>query len=284
MTNDAEQAIDQALANVTWMTSLEAFAAAQKAGTPRDFRPVREQIQFLLASTHPGLDERILEMLPGESPAKGRAVLCRILAERDPDRDPQYALDVFAGSDGLRGRWLRKRIFRFMGTVASASTCGIDRLRRLKPVEHLTRETTRWSFMARSSAVMRLGDTADPAAVPVLINALKDKSWGICVPAVYSVRTLHLAGALPSVESVADLLVEQLSHSRLNLVEAAAGALVDLGLTDRLTRDGLTNPDAVKIVDLAVDGRVCLPQARWPGHEGYGSDFKSVLKGGGRHP
>jgi hypothetical protein len=281
MTNDAEQAIDHALVTVTSVYSREARAAAKKAGTLQGFELGREQVRVLLGSTQPGLDQRMLDMVADDCPAKD--VLCRILAERDPDRDPQYALDAVLGKGGLYSRWLGKRVFRFAG-AAVMPVYGIDRLRRLKPVEHLTRETTRWSAPARSMALARLGDTADPAAVPVVIKPLTDKSSLVRPAAVGAIRSLYLTGALTSVESVADVLVEQLTDGSLMLVEAAAGALVDLGLSDRLIRDGLASPSAVKIVDLALDGRVCVPKPMWPGHEGYDSEYKHVLHGGGRHP
>jgi hypothetical protein len=122
--------------------------------------------------------------------------------------------------------------------------------------------------------------------VPVVLKAMEDKSWRVRCAASYAIRSLFNEGVVSTPEPAADLLFQRLSDVQLLNVEAAAGALFDMGRTDLLTRarDRDLEPDAHKIIDLALAGRVCAPIAYWPGHAGFDVKAVSVLKGGGRHP
>lgn len=263
------------------MTDVDTAIAGARDRTAKDRR---EHIQFLIASTQEGLDEEILAMLP-DMPAYDRAPLCRILAERDPDRDPDYARKSFAGFERSRmGAWSDRRAFTFLAPMAWGF--GFSRLRRLKPVERYTAECKRWSVGRRHQAVLALGDTADPAAVPLVLKALEDKSWRVRCAAAYSIRSLFNEGVVSTPEPAIDLLSQRLSDDRPLNVEAAAGALSDLGRTDLLiqARHRDLQPDARKIIDLALAGQVCAPFAYWPGHVGFDVKAVSVLRSGGRQP
>ncbi|WP_158842472.1 HEAT repeat domain-containing protein [Saccharothrix deserti] len=227
----------------------------------------RARIRSLIDSTEEGLDDRILALL-ADRPPTAASVLCRILAERNPDRDPSYALDFFArrsGKPGVVDAWMRRQAYGILGIGY-----GIPRLRRASPVEHYRRYLASWTSIRRFKAVWSLGDTADPAAVPLLVKALRDRSWRIRANATTSIRRLARDGAVApeAVDSVADALVACLKSRRPKLVELAAAALSIPLLRDRLAherRSARLKPSTAAIVDAALEGEVPPLHPIWEG-------------------
>src|SRR5690348_7371882 len=77
-----------------------ALAGIREWGSP----DLRAHIRHLIDCNEPGVEDIILGTLAEAGPV--RPLLCRVLAERDPDRDPDYALQHFyAETDGPVRRW-----------------------------------------------------------------------------------------------------------------------------------------------------------------------------------
>ncbi|MBB5805075.1 HEAT repeat protein [Saccharothrix ecbatanensis] len=230
----------------------------------------RAHIRSLIDSTEEGLDDKILALLEDHSAV--RAELCRILAERDRDRDPSYVLAYFAQQPkpgrkpGRIDAWMRSQAYRSpLGIVH-----GIPRLRRASAIEHYRRDVTSWRTTRRFSAVLSLGDTADPAALPLVVKALRDRKWYIRAEAAVALRRLIRDGAVApeAVESVADALVACLSHRRPKVVEHAAAALSAPLLRDRLVearRSSRLKPASAALVDAALEGKVPALPPIWVG-------------------
>ncbi|ONI86236.1 hypothetical protein ALI22I_26460 [Saccharothrix sp. ALI-22-I] len=228
----------------------------------------RAHIRSLIDSTEEGLDDKILTLITGQRPLVA-SVLCRILAERDPDRDPSYALDLFARSSGKPGMvdaWMRRQAYRSPLGLGY----GIPRLRRASPIEHYRRDLSSWMVIRRFNAVLSLSDTADPAAVPLVVKALRDRKWWIRADAAIAIRRLARDGAVApeAADSVADALVACLRSLRPKLVEHAAAALSIPIFRDRLAherRSSRLKPRTAAIVDAALEGKVPPLHPIWEG-------------------
>lgn len=216
-------------------------------------------IRHLIDSTEPGVEEMILGALDDAGPA--RPLLCRVLAERDPGRDPRYALRHFyAETDGPVRRWLGEEVYRSPWVWLY----GITRLRNANPVGRVTPDATHWLGTRRQIAVMALGDTADPAALPPVIGRLRDAKWWVRAQAAAAVRRLAKSGV--QVGSTGEALLRCLHHDRQEVIEQAAAALARPGLRDRLLWSRATlMPLAGAIVDNALDGVVAPLPPLWPG-------------------
>ncbi|MFD4670570.1 HEAT repeat domain-containing protein [Lentzea sp. NPDC058450] len=227
-----------------------------------------KHIRVLVDSDEAGLDGRIEALLDEHSGTMAVAqVLCRVLAERDPDRDPAYVLEFFGkGRKGDPGDWLaRKDPYR------SVFLCvyGIPRLRRLNPVEHLAGDVRRWSTQRRGVATLGLGDTADAAAVPFVVPRLEDRRPKVRVQAVTAIRRLTRDGALgpESEDLVGEGLVRCLAD-RHDLVVRHAAAALAASSRERLVvaqRAGGLSPVATAAVDDALAGQVVDLIPVWPG-------------------
>lgn len=233
-------------------------------------------IRFLIESTEDGLDERMLALID-DQPLGVESVLCRVLAERRPDRDPTYVLDRFRRSKPGKSHpvdgWLRRLAYRNpLGVLY-----GIPRLRLASPVEHYARDVVSWRATRRLLAVLSLGDTADPVAVPHVVTALRDRKWGVRLEATNAIRRLVRDGAVgpQAVDAVADALVGCLSDRRLKVVEHAAAALSIHPLRERLIQErrssGLT-ADAVAVVDAVLDGKRPPLEPTWAGDIGSANE------------
>lgn len=232
-----------------------ALAGIREWGSP----DLRAHIRHLIDCDEPGVEDIILGTLDEAGPV--RPLLCRVLAERDPDRDPDYALQHFyAETDGPVRRWLGQEVYRSPWVWLY----GITRLRRAKPVERITPDVTHWFATRRQIAVMALGDTADPAALPPVIGRLRDQKWWVRVQAAAAVR--RLAGAGVPVGSAADALTLCLQHDRQEVIEQVAAALALPSLRERLLWSRVTlMPLAGAVVDNALDGVVVPLAPLWPG-------------------
>ncbi|WP_447003590.1 hypothetical protein ACRAKI_28575 [Saccharothrix isguenensis] len=227
----------------------------------------------MIDSTEEGLDDKILALL-GDERSTVEAVLCRILAERDPDRDPFYALATFARrpksgrKPGRIDAWLRSQAYR----TPMGIPYGIPRLRRASPIEHYRRDLTSRIALRRFNPVFSLGDTADPAAVPLVVKALRDWKWYIRTEAAGAIRRLIRDGAVApeAVESVADALVATclVADRKPKVVEHAAAALSAPLLRDRLVearRSSRLNPANAALVDAALEGKAPALPPIWVG-------------------
>lgn len=216
-------------------------------------------IRNLVESAEPGVEDIILGTLDDAGPV--RPLLCRVLAERDPDRDPWFALRHFyAETDGPVRRWLGEEVYRSPWVWLY----GITRLRRAKPVERVLPDVTHWLASRRQVAVTALGDTADPAALPPVVGRLRDASWRVRAAAAAAVRRLARSGV--QVGSTADALVRCLQDERQEVVEQAAAALALPALRDRLLWSrAMVMPLAGAVVDNALDGVVAPLTPLWPG-------------------
>ncbi|SDO12522.1 hypothetical protein [Lentzea jiangxiensis] len=228
-----------------------------------------EHVRALVESEEPGADG-LIEAFLGQHDASMQvtSVLCRVLAERDRDRDPSYVLKFFGkGRKGDPADWpLRRNPYR----SPMSSAYGIPRLRRLKPVENLAPGLKSWSAHRRSISVLGLGDTGEPAAAALLAGRLADRHPKIRIAVASSVRRLDRQGALPaeSLGPLGDGLVSCLSHREEAVVRNAAAALALPALRERLvevSRAGELSPVAQSAVDDALKGDVVPLNQIWPG-------------------
>ncbi|MET8757268.1 HEAT repeat domain-containing protein [Lentzea sp. NPDC004782] len=222
---------------------------------------LRAHIRILMDSNEPLVEEIILDSLDDAGPA--RPLLCRVLAERDPYRDPQYALRHFYEmTDGPVRRRLGREVYRSPWVWLY----GITRLRNADPIGHIAPDATHWLATRRLIAVTALGDTADPAALPPVIGRLRDAKWRVRSEAAAAVR--RLAGSGVQVGSAAEALVRCLQDDRQEVVEQAAAVLALPALRDRLVWSRATlMPLGGAIVDNALDGVVAPLVPLWPGEE-----------------
>lgn len=228
-----------------------------------------KSIRALIESDDVDADARIEALLEEHSRSMAVApVLCRILAERRPDRDPSYVLEFFGkGRKGDSADWaMRGNPYR------SSVMCayGIPRLRQLKPVEHLSRDVKHLWSHRRGVAVAGLGDTADPAAAQLVATRLTDRNPKIRVAAAAAVRRLARDGALTreAEDLVGDGLVQCLSHGDEAVVRNAASALSVPTLHERLVhtrQKGGLSPTAEAAVDDVLAGKVVALIPLWPG-------------------
>lgn len=229
-------------ANATEKQALEQLASGTKE---EDWRAAA----VLLASgSGEQVDNKLLEMFHTacDRREEDRAeLLSRILAERDPDRDPAYSKrlipdrvrDMESPSRGLRfAEWLGGEL----GPTAVA--WGFTRLRRMEPVRHYAEEIGKGSAAARAIAAYCLGDTVDAAAFDVLLNALPDRSKKVRYMAVMSVRRLAQSGLADAYagHTVRGRLAELLTDSVHGVRVAAAQTLYLFGdealVTDALSK------------------------------------------------
>lgn len=199
----------------------------------------RHSIRRLIVDPQYGLDARLMALLVDHaSEVEIACVLCRILAEREPDRDPTYAFEIFLGSQAKRSGWRAAFMRRQMYRNPLALTFGICRLRKAKPVEHYARDLKHWSATRRLQAVFALGDTADPNGLPFVAEALRDRNWRVRAIATDSIRRLNRDADVGSqMEALIDPLLARLRDRKEEVVKHAAYALCDLGMGDSLERE-----------------------------------------------
>ncbi|ANZ38641.1 hypothetical protein BBK82_23835 [Lentzea guizhouensis] len=232
-----------------------ALAGIRDWGTP----DLGAHIRHLIDSDEPGVEDIILGTLDEAGPV--RPVLCRVLAERDPDRDPKFALDHFyEETDGPVRRWLGQEVYRSPWVWLY----GITRLRHARPVDRIAPDVTHFLGTRRHIAVRALGDTADPQAVPHVVGRLRDSRWWVRTEAAAAVRRLARSGV--AVDRAGDALVRCLQHDRQEVVEQAAAALTLPLFRERLLWSRATlMPLAGAVVDNALDGVVAPLAPLWPG-------------------
>lgn len=182
-------------------------------------------------------DEQLLEQFHLACDRDDRKLaerLSRMLAERDPDRDPAYVARLVGDRAASAGR-SAQHPDGFLGWLVGdvplgAEEWGFPRLRRLEPVRYYTARLGEGSVLARAFAVFGLGDTADPAAIEPLLTAFADPNHSVRVAAVQAVWRLARAGV--DTTPAQPTLVEALDDPHRKVKLEAARALCVLGFTE----------------------------------------------------
>lgn len=198
----------------------------------------------------------------------------RVLAERDPDRDPAYT-ERFVG-DRAAAAARSPRTAAVVDWMNGELPLGVEewgfpRLRRLEPVRRYAAQLRGGSALARSAAALGLGDTADPAAFDALLTALADPNRTVRATAVQAVRRLArgVAGEAfrdhPVRERLAGLLADRSRAVRLE----AARALCVLGdgavVAEARGRVPWWRAGLRRDLDDCLAGRVPPLPRTWPG-------------------
>lgn len=244
------------------------------AGALDEENPNRKQdIRALIASTEEGVDERLLALLADDDASRAgtlRTVVCHVLAERDPDRDPSFALRYFQRDKPNGWRWVDRLVWWQAHHSLMSGVYAIPRLRRANPVEHHARGSRSRFRLVRVQVTTLLGQTADPAALPHVVRLLGDRRWEVRAEAATAVRRLAADGALTAewLDPVGRALVACLPHRRAQLVERVVAALALPALRKRLVvlRETSALPPATSaVVDAALAGEVLPLAPLWPG-------------------
>lgn len=201
----------------------------------------RESIRFLIDCDDPGVEDRLFALL-ADARVYGTPLVCRILAERDPDRDPAYAIESLFGSPAHSSGWWARR-FRTFNNLVMGPLYGMTRLRKVEPVKRYEADLNRRWAAWRSQAVLALGDTADLRALPSVVRALRDRNWRVRISAALAIRLLHRDVGLDAehLALVADPLFARQSDRRAKVAQNARWALADLGLVE-LSGDEVSPP------------------------------------------
>lgn len=156
-------------------------------------------------------------------------LISRILAERDPDRDPSYLDRLF--DEHRPGE-----------VVIGGEDWGFTRLRRLEPVQRYADQLRDGGFLARVYAATGLGDTVDPAAFDVLLTALSDRRYMIRGAAVQSVQQLAQSGLEDAYSGHAarQRLADMLMTDRRLIVRVLAARVLCLFGGEHLVVDALS--------------------------------------------
>lgn len=183
----------------------------------------------------------------------------RVLAERDPYRDPSYVLDWFS----FRGKIPRMLTIFPMWKWAAykfpiTTMCGVSRLRRADPVRHYTHFLRSGGSGARFNAAAALGDTADVAALDALEHALTDRHWRVRRVAADSVRRLRHFGAAETLPThgAYQRLVACLADTKDEVSVAAARALWSLGQEDPVHEALRSLPHRRRLLEPVTSGEI----------------------------
>ncbi|HEX4226138.1 MAG TPA: HEAT repeat domain-containing protein [Pseudonocardiaceae bacterium] len=228
----------------------------------------RDEIQSacrLLLSAADDVEPGLLEiMADGFKPRQtdGYRVAARILAERDPDRDPEYLLRYLRRepmpADSPARRWAERRI---AFPPIDAIHLGLTRLRRFDPVLNFGRLLKHPYKMARGAGAQALGDTAEPRALDPLADALADPHWWVRMSAAMAVRRLNRTTSAPIVEHpIRGVLVIGLADRNKRVAREAAYALLAIG-DDESVREYAAKHRRVPTADIPPLFRA------WPGDE-----------------
>ncbi|MBC6451734.1 HEAT repeat domain-containing protein [Actinokineospora xionganensis] len=126
---------------------------------------------------------------------------------------------------------------------------GICRLRAAKPIAHYMRDLDKWYAEWRYSAVVALGDTADPEALAPIVRGLRDRHWKVRAASLEAMRRLSRDIAVERVRETDDCehLVALLRDRKIEVARLAADTLGDLGMTDPVEAALRTASDADRI-------------------------------------
>lgn len=235
-----------------------------------------EAVLRLVERDDPQIDLTLFEALAEpDLPVDVERLICRILAEREPDRDPAFLLGRVYNASHLpfSGKTKQGSENALSNPFPGANLYGFSRLRQADPVGVYARQLDhRWASI-RMSAAFGLGDTADLAALEPLAKALNDASWRVRVNAADSVRRLRHAGAatqLPTHRARARL-VTCLTDRRRAVRVAAARALGSMGDIQPLHTLRDRSPwwawRRVRDVKEVLAGKIPPLSKIWPGDE-----------------
>lgn len=229
----------------------------------KDAADRRAAIRVLVESTEEGLEDRLLALVEEDPPGAVAWDLLRVLAERRPDRDPAYLLDRYHLTKSGRRSLLSRLWPRYLYRSPVGMLTGVTRLRLAAPVEHYARDAVSRRAQRRLFAVWYLGDTADPAAVPHVVRATRDRRWGVRYQAADALRRLARHGAIDreAAGGVVAALVPLLADRHPEVGPRAAAALAEPVLRDRLAPE-----DAARVDAALADGVPPLPPT-WDGED-----------------
>ena len=234
---------------------------------------IRAVIRVLMSADCEVAEPALLDIMAADNGTRADPfqVASRILAERDPDRDPQYLLRYMpddrpiAGNSPIR-RWARK-----VNVYPPVSACiyGLSRLRRFDPVGTYGRLLDEPFSITRMEAASALGDTADPAALDPLAKALADpKKWvrGRALNAVH--RLSHTtSAAIVLGHPIRQGLMTALADRNKKLALAVAYVLADLGDVEAVREYVTRNPRRRRLFAPALAGQIPPLRPFWPGDE-----------------
>lgn len=232
-----------------------------------------EDAQALVADQDPNLDSRLFTFVAGDYVwPRVKCVACRLLAERDRDRDPTPLTALFdPGMPKEEATTWLKRMWRNNAAypVIVSFEYGFSRLRKLAPVRSYMKILTEEDYgpNVRANATLGLGDTGELEALEPLTIALGDSHPAVRGYAADSVRRLRHAGAAGVVAShpVRDRLITGLHDPKKNVRLAAARALGSLGDLAPLRERQQRSPRDRAELDRILQGDIPPLAKTWPG-------------------
>jgi len=191
--------------------------------------------RFLVSTKDETVEAQLLQQIQApDTEHEVVVVLCRVLAERNPDRDPVYLLPHLRSVSHMNPfspKDQRQDELALSNPSPGGHAMGFSRLRRADPVGVYSRQLQHCLFPVRMGAAVGLGDTADLTALEPLVGALSDPNWRVRMSSADSVRRLRHAGVgkLIGTHPVRGFLIKCLSDGRHEVRVAAARALGSMG-------------------------------------------------------
>lgn len=223
----------------------------------------------------PELDDSLIHLVVGEHlHPRIQELACRVLAERDRDRDPQPLVDAISmgSSTGGAGRGLVAEIAN--PPLIVLYSYGFNRLRRLHPIEECDALLSGdYGINTRVNATIALGDTWEAEALTPLIRAIRDHKPIVRAAAADAVRRIVNAGTQETVRDheINNLLIDAMRNDVSKRVRISA--LRAIATTD--SYDKIVEFPAgslrEKIERSRVQGGKIHPLKRtWPGDQTVG--------------
>lgn len=239
----------------------------------RDNGDIRPAIRYLISLDSDDIEQALLDVMAENSRQHSDpfAVASRILAERDPDRDPTYLLRYFhrrkqvAGNSPLR-RWMqRMEAYPPPGSHVD----GLSRLRRFRPVPAYAALLDKAWTPHRMIAANALGDTANSAALDPLVGVLADPDKRVRIAAADAVRRLRRTTSAAAVvdHSIRQNLIATLADKDQKVALAAAHALAAIGDDESIRQYVATNPHRRPMFARVLAGDIPPLFRIWPGDE-----------------
>jgi hypothetical protein len=234
---------------------------------------IRSAIRLLMSADRDAVEPRLLDLMETYESRHNDPfwIASRILAERDPDRDPRYLLQYIRDTGPVRGnspihRWVRKID---VYPPVSYFVYGLSRLRRFDPVHTYAALLDEPSGFNRMTAASALGDTADPAALAPLAMALADPKRTVRTFGVNAVRRLgHSVSAEAVLEHpTGQKMVAALGDKDRGVAVMAAFALADLGGTEAVREFCARNPRRLSLFKRPLAGDIPPLRPAWPGDD-----------------
>lgn len=239
----------------------------------RESGDIRSAILYLISQVGDDVEQALLDVMAENSRTHTDpfAVAGRILAERDPDRDPKYLLRYYRRHKPIEGNSPLRRWMRRMEAYPppGSHVAGLSRLRLFRPVPAYAKLMDKSWVPHRVIAANALGDTADPAALDPLAKGLGDPDKRVRTAAVDAVRRLSRttsAGAVAN-HPIRQKLVAALADKDKKVALAAAYALVAIGDEASIQMHVANNPRRRRLFAGALAGEIPPLFPIWPGEE-----------------